>query len=215
MVVSLSFEKFLDDDAGRSGFGSSRYVRNFKERQNISKVALDSDSGCRYLDPGENFTAKYSEFRGQRYIGCLALTFDVALTVYDDNSQSIFASRFVAFTQQVQLALTKWMRSIRRPNFEARMIGLQNKQASYPSNLLVFIRRSGLRLFEIDVFGDEVRHVAFDVKDGLSFDILVNNRLYKPGELINKTTLEQFERAFSAQTQISKTDVKRTSLAKP
>ncbi|MCL4404741.1 hypothetical protein M1583_02000, partial [Candidatus Marsarchaeota archaeon] len=53
----------------------------------------------------------------------------------------------------------------------------------------------GIPLVEADLFGNEVRHIAFDAKQGMSFNVLVNNMNYKPGELVNKMTIDQFERS--------------------
>ncbi len=51
-MVFLSFEKFLWTELVSEDFGKAAFVKNAKERQNISKIVLDSDSGCKYLDIG-------------------------------------------------------------------------------------------------------------------------------------------------------------------
>ncbi len=92
--------------------------------------------------------------------------------------------------------MQKWFRYFKDPNVEARIIGLQNGQPrSVLDSVSIFLRGNHMRLCEIDLFGDQTRHVCFDTKTGASFDVLVNNKLYTPGELMNRMTMEQFEKS--------------------
>ena len=50
-------------------------------------------------------------------------------------------------------------------------------------------------IFEADLFGNSTRHIAIDIYSGMSFNVLLEDKLYKPGELVNNMTREQFERA--------------------
>jgi hypothetical protein len=196
MVVFLSFEKFLEEDSLRVEFNKAPYVKNFKERQNISKNRLDPPvSQSKYLKVGEYFTQRYDEVLGYRNVAALQLTFDLLLSVYDGNSKTIFAYRFMDWPSDMEMRLEKDLRALRAPSLELRIIGMQNGQGwKSISDIVPFIKKRGIGVFEIDLFGKEIRHVSVDMKTGTSMDILVNNRLYKPGELVNSTTLEQFER---------------------
>jgi hypothetical protein len=46
---------------------------------------------------------------------------------------------------------------------------------------------------EVDLFGEEKRHIVMDMKTGLSYDLLLENRIYRPGELKNDEKEEDFQ----------------------
>ena len=48
-------------------------------------------------------------------------------------------------------------------------------------------------LMETDLFGEETRHIVFDMKLGMSFNLLLLNRIYKQYELLNMTTKPEFD----------------------
>ena len=50
---------------------------------------------------------------------------------------------------------------------------------------------------EIDMFGEEKRHMAIDMKTGLSYDLLLENRIYRPGELKNDEKEDDFQSSTS------------------
>jgi hypothetical protein len=196
MVVFLSFEKFLEDDSLRADFNSARYARNFKERQNISKNRLDPPiSESKYLKVGDYFTQKYDESAGFRNIVAISLTYDILLSIYDGNSGRLFIRRFTEWSKEMEVKLERDLALLKVPNFELRLIGLQNGQSwKVIADLIPLIKKRKFPVFEVDLFGEDVRHVSIDAKTGTSMDVLINNRLYKPGELRNNTTFEQFER---------------------
>jgi hypothetical protein len=211
----LSFEKFLDQEMANDNFNKAQYIKNSKERQNLSKIRLDSDSGCTYLSVGELYTGKYSELTGPRYVACLDITYDILLGIYDDNNKLIAIYRHTRVAPDAQLIIEKMIRTARNANFEARLIGMQDGQSQYLINDdLALLKKFRIPLFEIDLFGTDLRHVAFDLKTGISFDVLVENRLYKPGELVNKTTLEQFERVNLTQPAQGKQLTKKQKTSK-
>ncbi len=39
-------------------------------------------------------------------------------------------------------------------------------------------------LFALGLFGNEIRHIALDTKTGLSYNVLLLDRIYRPGELV-------------------------------
>lgn len=191
----MSFEKFLEEDMFADDFGKAPYVKNAKERQNISKVALDSGLGCKYVDVGTMYELKTS-VPGVKYAGCVSMTFDAALSVYEVNSKVMLVSRFIGFSPTVQNFFEKGLSNLKNKNLEVRLIGMQSGQnIDLLSAVMTFIKKNKLQLLEIDLFGSEMRNVCFDVRTGTSFDVLVNNRLYKPGELANSITAAQFERS--------------------
>ena len=48
---------------------------------------------------------------------------------------------------------------------------------------------------EIDLFGTDKRHIALDLKTGTSYDLFLENRIYRPGELANSEKEEDFQRS--------------------
>ncbi|MCL5430578.1 MAG: hypothetical protein M1504_03845 [Candidatus Marsarchaeota archaeon] len=191
----MSFEKFLDLGLDNKDFNKTRFTMCHKERQNISKVRLDSDSGCRYTITGDTLAFSHEERLGTRYIAALSMSYDVFLTIFDINNSIGLVSRFLKFEKEQQTLLKDHMKRFRRANLEARVIGMQNDEGVDTMNEVnSFIKASKLQVNEIDLFGNEFRNIAIDLKTGLTFDVLVENRQYKPGELINKATQEQVER---------------------
>ncbi len=192
----MSFEKFLEENLASPNFNRGRFVYNFKERQNISASRLDSDSGCVYSTLGETWTIKFSEKEGKRYIACIDVIHDLVLSVYDVNSSTLIVHRFGEWKKERDDQLAKQLGSIKGANLEARIIGMQHNE--FYNSLIAafgFIKRSRIPLVEIDLFGNERRHVAFDAKTGISFDVLVNNKPYKPGELLWQAAPEQLQRS--------------------
>ncbi len=118
------------------------------------------------------------------------------------NTSSLWCARIAGNIRKAEPEIMGFTRSIRRPNFEARVIGLQNgENTGELMELLRLLERERLQVFEVDLFGADTRHIAMDAKVGMSFNILMEDRLYKPGELQNRLTEDQFERALSALTR--------------
>lgn len=197
----MSFEKFLYDVAFKPGFGSAPYLKNSKERQNVSKIALDSGIGCTYLNIGSFYKERYNAAVGSRYVGSLSLVYDIMLSVFDVNSCTSIVSRFTDFTVPLATKFERELKLLKNTHLEARIIGLQNGSDISPiSDIIAFLRKNSLPLVEVDLFGTDTRHICFDTKTGVSFDVLIGNRLYKPGELANKLTQAQFQRESSPAT---------------
>ena len=66
---------------------------------------------------------------------------------------------------------------------------------------MIALISSSSGIFEADLFGSDRRNIAIDLKTGTSFNMLTENRLYKPGELANTTTEEQFARELKTTKQ--------------
>ena len=200
----MSFEKFLDEDIVAEDFGKARYSKASKERQNVSKLRLDSDSGCEYLLEGGFYHTTYDDMRS-RYCACINLVYDVMLVLFDYNTKESLVYRFTDFGSQLEFPIVAG-RALNRGG-EARLIGLQNgQQFQQVEQTYALIRKKGMAVSEIDLFGNETRHVAVDLKTGTTFDVLVENRPYKPGELVNRLTPEQFERLMKAGAQQPKSE---------
>lgn len=194
-MIFLSFEKFLDGDMFSQDFNKARYVKSFKERAGLSKVRLDSDAGSQEVGLGGFLEYTHDELLGKRYVAVLALVFDTVVSVYDVDTKTIAVVRFLNLNAKVWMPMASFLNKTKSKNLEVRIIGMQNLQeVKSLSGLLDLLRKDHLKIFEVDLFGTETRHVVFDVKTGMSFDVLMMNRLYKPGERENILTFEQFSR---------------------
>ncbi|MDE1856908.1 MAG: hypothetical protein KGH98_02370 [Candidatus Micrarchaeota archaeon] len=189
----MGLEAVLKRDSKAEGFGAARYLQMYKKRPNLSAVKLDDD-GAATLDYGQSVSGAYDEFGGPRYVAVKSMTFDLFVTLYDVNKRRYYAARLLSGdSKSSEMGL--FMKSAKGANFEARVIGLQNGQHFEGLGDVVDLLGSGrATLFEADLFGSERRNVAIDLKTGTTFDILTENRLYKPSERANQMTEEQFAR---------------------
>lgn len=193
----MSFEGIFKN-AVNVGLGSAEYRLNSKERAHISKIRLDSYSNATYVRTGELQRIRYDEIK-PRYIAATGLTYDLLISIHDVNSRSTFVYRPYRFALLLNEGkLKKEILSLNksRPNLEARVMGLQNDQdyGLLLSEAADFITKNRIRLVEVDLFGGSARHIAIDCKLGMSFDILMENRAYRQGELVNNLTVENFEK---------------------
>jgi hypothetical protein len=191
----LTFEEQLLKDVIGEGFGSQEYLRAFKKRPHVSRSKIDSYSNCTYLKQGDFFSRMNYNQMDSRYFGASSLVYDVLLSIYDVNSRSMAVARFMELNYETAAKFAGFIKSIKRPNFEVRIIGMQDNQAIAPLYRLTdMIAKNKLALFEADLFGKQVRHIAMDISSGMDFNVLLDDRIYKPGELINNMTMEQFEK---------------------
>ena len=195
----MTFEDLLLEEMHGRDFGKQQYLRTFKKRPHVSKSKIDAYGNVFYLNPGGSYMQMgYNDLK-TRYVASAQLTYDTMLSVYDVNSRSLAAARFLDFTPNIALQLRKFLKSISRPNFEARILGLQDNQERYlPHPAVDFLVKNRLKVYEADLFGRSVRHIAIDIHTGMSYDILMQDRLYKPGELSNAMTFDQFEKNLKA-----------------
>ncbi len=196
----MSFENALFEEMHGSGFGAGEYLRSFKARPHISKSKIDKYSNCTYLKVGDFFSIGRYKQTDRRYAAATQLSYDMLMSVYDVNTRSMAAARFLYFTDDLRVRFERFVKSVKRANFEARIIGMQdgqNRDSVY--TVSEFIEKSRLPLFEIDLFGKQLRHIAIDISSGMSYNVLLLDRIYRPGELSNSTTIEQFERSLSGK----------------
>ncbi|MDE1868520.1 MAG: hypothetical protein KGH60_00950 [Candidatus Micrarchaeota archaeon] len=208
----MSFESILKNSLlSDVGLGKSRYVQNymhnFKDRQHISRFRADLYGSAKYLSVGDSATLRYTDETSIRYIAAVGMTYDLMLSLYDINSRSLFVARFASFDDKTRQSAEKFLGSTKnpKPKWEARIIGMQNSE-EYKDlyKIADFLTTNGISVYEIDLFGNEMRHVAIDSKLGVSYNMLMEDRLYRAGELINKSTVEQFEKEVRAQAPASK-----------
>lgn len=205
----LSFESILEKDFKKE-INKSEYKLVSKERPHISKSKLDEFSNAIYIKTNEIKNMEYSDELSTRYIAATNLSYDFLMSIYDVNTRNLAIYRFFKFPESLDVVFAKYFKSLKgaRHNLEARIIGLNNNQDYYivAEELIDFFSKYKIRLVEADLFGNEKRHIAIDSKLGMSFNILMEDRLYRPGELTNEITVENFEASLRKETSLEDID---------
>ena len=183
----------------REGINGSECLLSSKERPHISKAKIDRHSSARYIAVDALERSKYTGELDERYIAAAALSYDLLFSMHDVNSRRSIVYRAFQEVGLLRTAVKKDLAALgRKANIEARVIGLQNGQEfGMLKEISDFVAEHGIRLVEAEFFGNSVRHVAIDTKLGMSLNILMENRIYRPGELVNNMTLENFEAALA------------------
>ncbi|MHB1829899.1 MAG: hypothetical protein ACYCO0_00735 [Candidatus Micrarchaeaceae archaeon] len=170
-------------------YAASALKLNTGERKYTSLKMVEEKA--RELEINTALFQHYDESR--RYVTAKNLTYDLLLTVYDVNTRSTLAARITReLGKDDWVKLRSSIRKVENPNFELRVIGLQNNFVEPLAGLDVFYKELGCTLMEIDLFGNNVRHIAFDAKTGVPYDLLLANRLYRPGELVCQLSRDKF-----------------------
>ncbi len=182
-------------------FENAKQVPDFsKSRQQIRvrnriDTSLDKiEYANRELQLAEAATFTYSDEK--RYISASNVTFELLVSVYDVNSRTMLAMRLAQPMSEDELkAIKAFVLRRRNPNIETRLIGMQSSGTNISAMLFSAnqIRKAvGGNLMEVDLFGGNVRHIAFDTRTGLSYDLLMQNKIYGPHELENALTWAEF-----------------------
>ncbi len=195
----MSFEEIVKNEI-KADLNKSEYVRNFKGRVHMSKSRMDMYSGSVYLGVGDSAIIHYADETETRYIAATGMSYDAIISLFDVNTRSMMVCRLFRYDRTVKNKLDKFVKSLKRdkPNIEARIIGMQSNQDGFSgmlNDLLHFFIANRIKLLEVDMFGSNTRHVAMDAKLGTSYNILMEDRIYRAGELVNSMTIENFENA--------------------
>lgn len=194
----MGFERLLLEEMKNEGFGSSRYWAGSKERAHSSKSAIDSNSNSVQIGVYETRRADYIGWKGERYLVAEGVGYDLLLSIYEANCARLVALRAYngkGFDRKCVLGMIKRISSP-KPKMEARMIGMQNNDPVAPLRQIAeFLIGNGIPVVEADLFGVEIRNIAIDLKTGTSYNVLLQDRSYRPGELANALTREDFERS--------------------
>lgn len=160
-------------------------------RKNASLKAVSEFS--REIEINKAFFQRYDAAR--RYIIAKDLSHDLLFSAYDVNSRDILVARITRqISKQGWMKIFSILRKVKVPNLEFRLMGLQNE--GYKASLVGFDqlhKRIGGVLAEVDLFGTDIRNIAIDTKTGMTYDILMLNRIYRAGELANQVTRDDFE----------------------
>ncbi len=169
---------------------------SYRERRHISKVKMEIYEDVKYVGVDSCESTDINVPFSERYIGATNITYSFLASLYNINTSELIVCNVFEDVKNCIKNLDHFIRHAKRPNIEARLIGMQNgSDASAVIEVLGLLKKHRIPLVELDLFGNETRHIAMDSKQGMSFNILVNNMNYRPGELINKLTLDQFKRS--------------------
>jgi len=171
-------------------FAASQLLLNTGDRKHTSMHMVEGK--YRELEESKAINQTYRDDR--RYIIAKDINFDLLFTAYDINTRYIFAARVTKEPTKADLArIYSLLRRLRTPNLEFRFIGLQN---NYKVSLKFIDNvHKGMpgMLAEVDLFGANTRHIAIDTKTGMPYDLLLENRIYRPGELTCQNTADAFK----------------------
>ncbi|MEM0200883.1 MAG: hypothetical protein QXD23_00565 [Candidatus Micrarchaeaceae archaeon] len=172
-------------------FGSQQLLLNTGDRHNSSLI--------QYLDRSIELKTNKVLFKSysyeSRYIRSIDITFDLLVTFYDVNTSSIFAFRqSKEFTNKELSKIIQEVKKLRSNNIECRIIGLQNTHLGLVHGITQMKEKIQCNLAELDIFGKEKRNILIDTKTGMSYNILMENRVYRPGELLNNQLYDDFEK---------------------
>ncbi|MGC8648975.1 MAG: hypothetical protein ACP5UN_02025 [Candidatus Micrarchaeia archaeon] len=173
-------------------FEKQKILLNYKERQHISKKVLDKE-GSIYVDTDSLKEFHYDPL-GPKYVALTDLSYDFAISLYNFDSKQGVVYRFYKNIVENKKTFSKYLNDFALKNTEARIFGMQNNYFNKQiRNILFLVFEKNIKFYEIDLFGTEIRNIALNIETGQTFDILMENKLYKPGDLATKITLEEFE----------------------
>ena len=197
----MDFFEALGKQKLGKGFGTAQIVMSSKasvfalKRPHTSLSMVLESSKELMNNQASSYAFAKSDFR---YVIAKEISFDLLATFHDVNSASTVMVRTsvpltVPDLSKIKGILGGWKRS----NIEMRLIGMQNGATNFAKIADQLHTLSKASLIELDIFGGMKRHIAFDLKMGASYDLLLLDRTYRAGELNNDVTPE----AFAAQGQ--------------
>ncbi len=185
----MDFWSVYEAERQKQGYNSKRLYLTSRDRIHLSLSTVQSHGTT--LEMNHSIEKKYSE--AERYVLVNDMTHDLLVSVYDVNTTHSLLLRFsMPLGKKDVDKITSKIRSVRRPNLELRAIGLQDNDVELLNSLEFFHNEFKSNLMELDLFGNETRHLAFDTKLGMSFNLLLLNRIYRPGELVNSASIDEF-----------------------
>lgn len=191
-MVIMEFWHAYTSALSNPEFGSSRSLIAAMERNTASLHAVSQRSIKLALNSSVKSTF---DPLGKRYVIADNITFDILVSIYDVNSTKTLAFRISnsSIEKPLKIEIKNFSESIKRPNFELRCIGLQNGNTGSANIVNELYKAVKGSLTEVDIFGNETRHICIDMKTGLTYDLLLENRRYRAAELVNKMTKAEFD----------------------
>ena len=178
----MDFIEELRKHYSEPDFGKARLVMDTKARPYNSLSSVEKKSIV--LDFNSAVCIQYSDT--MRYIIAKDITFDLLVTIYEVNTMDCVAFRTFSMLEKKEMAkILSMVRKFRSRNIEVRAIGMQNVENNFSTIVDNICKATKGSLAEVDLFGNERRHISIDLKNGVSRDVLLENRHYRPGELVN------------------------------
>ncbi len=185
----MDFWKVYEAEKAKQGFGESQLYIKSRDRIHASLSSVD-----RYgvlLGMNQGTLRKYSP--EQRYVMTKDVTHDLFVSVYDVNTTTSALLRFSQPLGQetIRKALSN-IKKLKKPNLEMRVIGLQDKDTDLLGSAEQIYRHAKPALIEVDIFGNETRHLVFDLRLGMVFNLFLLNRIYRPHELVTTLSIDDY-----------------------
>ncbi|HUB92373.1 MAG TPA: hypothetical protein VL945_00260 [Candidatus Saccharimonadales bacterium] len=186
----MDFWSAYEKRSREAGFGSAQVLLNTGERYNASLSRLQGRS--LELELGRAVFQDWDPKR--RYLIAKNLDFDLFVSFYDVNTKAMMAMRLSEPIEKKELqTASEALGDLKKPNLELRVIGLQNGDVSLVPSVRKVKEIARATLVEVDLFGNQTRHLIVDLLTGKPYSLLLENRIYRPGELITTSKKEDFE----------------------
>ncbi len=177
----MDFWKAYLARSGMPEFGTKQLWLKTGERWNTSILRYLEYSSI--LQNGESINAQWNPER--RYIIAKEIISDLFISFYDVNSRTVLAARLSGGTADFTKEISKARKRMRNPNIEMRVIGLQNSDKAPAETIEIMHDAIGTGILaEADLFGNQKRHIIMDLYTGRVYNLLLENRIYRPGELM-------------------------------
>lgn len=178
---------YLDEHL-RQNFGTSAFRLASRSRVDVSFDTVREYGKELKL----NRVAEAAYAPSGRYLLATDITYDLFLSLYDVNASNVMAMRISSKLDRASLSRMRSFARNPERNIEVRAIGMIDDDKTLVNELDRVHDAVGGRLVEVDLFGKEVRHIAFDTKLGMALNLLVGNRVYKQYELVNALAFDDF-----------------------
>lgn len=179
------------EEAGKQGFGATRLHLASRERIHASLSSLSKYSSRLEINQAHAFAYSGAD----RYVLAKDVTRDLLIAIYDVNtSQAILLRPSKAIEGGMARKIASAVGGHKMKNLEMRAIGLQEEDKDLLPGIDMLRKSLKAPLVEVDLFGGDTRHIAFDTKHGMCYDLLLLDRIYKPHELANVEAKEEFEK---------------------
>lgn len=181
----------------KKGFGMQRMVLSSKTSviaYNRPHTSLSMViNRAREIARGTAFAQKF-ELSGTRYVLAKDLTYDLFVSLYDVNSKTgVFVRPTYPLDSGEIKKLNGMIGKLKKPNLEIRTMGMQNGDITLTRVVDELHNAIKADMIEMDFFGNTARHVALDLKTGMSYDVLLLDRIYRAEELLTLEKRNEFD----------------------
>jgi len=187
----MDFWRVYKTEEEKPEFGNGRLYITSRDRIHLSLSHVERYSAL--LGMNQSMSRRFSD--ETRYVTTKDLTHDLFVSVYDVNTTESVLLRFSQpLGREAVKKVASPLKKLARPNLEMRIIGLQDRDTELLGSVEMLHGELKPALVEADLFGSEIRHLAFDLKLGMAFNLLLLNRIYRPHELANTLSIEDFNK---------------------